>query len=483
MSIDPEGEIFADGLTEELSHVLASLGDLKVAGRTSSFYFKGRNEDLREIGETLGVAHVLEGSVRQSGNHLRITAQLINTADGFHLWSESYDREMSDIIDIQKDIAQAVALKLKSSSRDVGELSDLSNATISPEAYALYLKAVSLSPYGKTRDLAEAQALAEQVTEMAPDFAPSWNRLAAIHGRRLVYGDPEYDVSPHESLAISGEAVKRALALDPTSGEAYANLGGAAWVFERDIGKAAPLIEKALELDPWNLDIVSFAADFAKYIGRQDEALVLEELLVSRDPICYTCRANLASSYLYAHRFDDAEVQFQTLRSIGGGHDWTLGTIFLLKQQPELAREYFQRIEGIEQLRQLGEALALHDLGRTDESSQLLDQVAIETSDSDPLAIAQAFAYVGEVDRAFEWLEQALPAATLYLQTSFPHPLYDKLRDDLRWHDIMKRIGRAPEQLDEIPFSLDGARERLETPGITNKNWRETGQSNRQSMD
>ena len=461
MTNQPDAEIFADGLTDELSHTLASLGDLRVAGRTSSFYFKGRNEDLREIGNTLGVAHVLEGSVRQSGNQLRVTAQLVSTGDGFRLWSKSYDREISDIIDIQKDIARAVATELRTSMLDDSAANLPSAAAIGPDAYALYLKGVSLSPYGKTRDLGEAQALLEQVTELAPDFAPGWNRLAAIHGRRLVFGDQDYGLDPKESLQIASAAVARALELDPHSGEAYANLGGAAWVFERNVEKAAPLIEKALDLDPWNLDIVSFAADFAKYIGRTAEAFELEQVLVARDPLCDTCRANLARSYLFARRYDEAEAQYRTLQSMQGGYHWTLGVVLLLRQRPDLAIESFRAHEATEYFSKLGRAMALHDLGRADESAELIAGVEASLGDDATLELAQALAYVGETDRAFEMLERSLPRFTLVLQTSFPSPLYDSLRDDQRWTSLMERIGRSPGQLAKIPFSLDGARERL----------------------
>ena len=460
MTTEPGGEVFADGLTEELSHTLARIADLKVAGRTSSFYFKGRNEDLRVIGETLGVAHILEGSVRQSSGALRVTAQLINAADGFHLWSESYDRPMSDIIVIQKDIAVAVAQKLQASMSDDLELDELTDV-IGPEAYALYLKAVSLSPYGKTRDLGEAQALAEQVTTLAPEFAPGWNRLAAIHGRRLISRDTDYDLAPEESLRVGLAAVDKALSLDPLSGEAYANLGGAAWAFERDEHKAAPLIERALELDPWNLDIVSFAADFAKYAGHLDDALKLEELLIARDPLCDLCRHNLARSYVFLRRYDDAEKQYQTLKTIHGGYDWTLGILQLLQQQPELALASFRRHTGTEYFRPLGEGMALHDLGQVDEAATILNDASVQWGDEVPYDVARAYAYVGEVDAAFRWLERSLPAAALPLQTSFSDPLFDSLRDDPRWRSLLERIGRTPEQLETIPLSLHETIDRL----------------------
>ena len=458
---DEQDEIFADGLTDELSHTLARLGDLRVSGRMSSFYFKDRSAVPQTIGETLDVAHILEGSIRRSGDSIRVTAKLVSTADGYQLWSASYDREMRDIIEIQEDIARAVALKLRASILDQRALSNLRDPKISPEAYELYLRGVSLAPYGKTRDLGEAQSLLEQVTDMAPDFAPGWNLLAAIHGRRLAFGDPEYDVSPRESMRMMDEAVNRALELDPESGESYANRGGALWVFERDAAKAAPLIERALHQDPWNLDIVSFAADFAKYIGRADEALELEEVLVAADPLCDICRSNLAASYLHARRYDDAETQYRVLQARGRGYHFTLGVIHLLRHEPEQALASFRQLGAFEHLRLLGEAMAVHDLERFAEAERLITDVERRYGASYPLDLGRALAYVGETDRALDWLDAALPAEILQLQMTYSHPLYDGLRNDARWLEFLARIDRSPGATDNIEFSLDAVRERL----------------------
>ncbi|MDJ0656948.1 MAG: winged helix-turn-helix domain-containing protein [Xanthomonadales bacterium] len=455
LSSSPDDQLFADGLTEELSHVLSSSGRLRVSGRTSSFVFRDQQDRPGTIGERLGVAHLLTGTVRRSGERLRVTAQLVSTEDGFDLWSESYDRQMADIIAIQQDIAGNVAERLFVSLGTDRPL--YRPQSISPHAYALYLKALSLSPYGKSRYLDEAQRLVEQVTELAPDFAPAWNRLAAIHGRRLFGRDPDYALSPQEAMPIIRDATQRALALDPESSEAYALLGGIAWGLEGDAAKAAPLVQQALELDPWNLETVAFAAEFAKYIGRVDEALALEELLVLRDPLCLLCRIRLAKTYVYSRRFEDAEREWLTLQSMEPGFHWNYGVTFLLTGRPEQALASFDRVE-LDYLRLQGRAMAQFDLGRIDESSATLDQLELEWGESHPLDTAQALAYTGQLDKAFGWLERSLPRYGPDLQTSFPDPLYDRLREDPRWRGILEQIQRAPEQMAAIPFSLEAAR-------------------------
>jgi TolB-like protein len=460
LSEDPKDQVFADGLTEELGHILASGGELKVAGRNSSFYFMHQQQDVQAIGERLGVAQLLRGTVRRAGEKIRVTAQLVSTNTGFDLWSASYDRQMTDLIEIQKDIARNVAARLSAAIGTDVAGSIAVYESISAEAYALYLRAVSLSPYGKFQGLAEAQQLSEQVTSLAPEFAPGWNRLAAIHGRRLFAKDPEYAYTPEEAMPIMYHAVARALSIDPNSAEAYANLGGAAWVFEGDARKAAPLIERAVYLAPWDLDIISFAAEFAKYIGRLDEALELEELRVARDPLCEQCRLRLADSYLFAHRLADAEHQLSTLSSMTGNYKWRHGMVLLLMQRPQLALQLFNQVDNADQMR-LGRMLVLCDSGQAAEYQTSLSELERVWGDEHPQWVAKAFAYCGFNDKAFYWLDRFLPEGTLTLQIEFPHPLYDRLREDPRWTEIMRRIERLPEQTQTIPFSLDTARARL----------------------
>lgn len=459
---DADTRALTNGLTDELRHQLSSEAGLRVTGRSSSLSFGEAGNDIRDAGRELGVAHVLEGSVQRSGDRLKITAQLVSASDGFSVWSDVFDSAIDDIIDVQRAIATAVAAELDATIRERGTKSDaVDPTTIAPATYANYLRAVSLSPYGKSRGLDEAQRLIELVTEEAPGFAPGWNRLAAIHGRRLFGRDPNYEKSPEESLAIAMHAIGQAIAIDPDSAEAYAGLGGAAWVFEGNTRKAAPLIERALALDPFDLDIVSFAADFAKVIGRLDEALELEEQIVARDPLCDECRRRLAKSYLYVGRPADALRQYEVLFSPEDGNEWNVGIALLMLGRPAEALESFDRIDEPGYLKLLGLAAAHCDLERTAAAEALLERLAAEWGEAQPQDVAMANAHCGNADAAFEWLEGSLPEGTIRLQNRYPEPFYDPIRNDPRWQAILVRIERAPEQLRQIPFSLVDARRGL----------------------
>lgn len=462
LSTDENDALLAGGLTEELRHELSRGGDLRVAGRTSSDYFRDDRSDLRAVGEALGVASLVDGSVRRSGDTVRITAQLVNAADGFQIWSQTYDREVRDVLEIQRDIARSVAAQLRGTP--VSAPSGPNNTPRpDPEAYAMYLQAASISGYrGRTADLARAQSLIEQVLERDPDFAPAWVRLGAIHGRRILGRDPSYALSPEEGLAIALDATERALALDPESGEAYANLAGAAWVLEGDAAKAAPFVERAIELEPWNLDLLSFAADFARAIGRGDTALQLEERIVARDALCVACRVRLARSYLYEGRFADAEREYRTLRVAddGKGFLWSIGVSLLLQGKAAEALATFDRLGEENYLAYLlpqGRAMALHDLGRTDEAEAALTALIDAAGEQRPLDVAETLAYMGRVDAAFEWIERALPEYGGVLRTDYPTPLFAPLHDDPRWQQVLGRIGHAPEQIAEVPLRLERA--------------------------
>ncbi|KCZ90794.1 hypothetical protein [Hyphomonas johnsonii] len=285
LSPDGDQEYFSDGISEEILNVLVRIPQLKVAGRTSSFSFKGKNDDLRDIGTALGVDHVLEGSVRKSGTKLRITAQLIRSDDGFHIWSETYDRELTDIFNIQDDIAKSVAselalsLGLKSGETLVRERTD------DVVAYEKYLKARQLYFARGLDNLDTALLLLYEVTARDPDFAPGWSTIAGIYTVYESY-QPVYPPQGnyHQWRATGQAAARRAIVLDPDNAEAHVYLG-ALLVFEGDLIAGVAAIDKAVELAPENPNVLDAAAQELVTMGYGDEAIMLARRAVAADPL------------------------------------------------------------------------------------------------------------------------------------------------------------------------------------------------------
>jgi len=245
LSSDKEQEYFSDGITEELLDALARVKGLKVAGRTSSFHFKGKNEDVRTIGEALGVRNVVEGSVRKQGNRVRITAQLIQTADGFHLWSRTFEGDLNNVFDLQENVARAitdelkVVLKMEPGSRLVPV------ATSSPEAYALYLQANAIFNRRENPRWAEGIEKLEHALRLDPRYARAWSRLATLKALEPVVRPAEFE----SAISESENAAHRAIELDPSLAEPHAALGFASWQ-RRNFFESKAAFRRALELDP-----------------------------------------------------------------------------------------------------------------------------------------------------------------------------------------------------------------------------------------
>ncbi|WP_339748106.1 hypothetical protein [uncultured Maricaulis sp.] len=276
-------EYFSDGISEEILNVLVRIPGLGVAGRTSSFAFKGRNEDLRAIGEALGVNHVLEGSVRRSGTRLRITAQLIRSSDGFHMWSETYDREIADIFDIQDEIAAAVAGEL-ASSLGIDWQPAAHDRTSDIEAYEKYLQARQLFLRRGPRNLETAAFLLQEVVARDPDYAPAWIALAGVYSVYESYHPVAAVADFRYWRNIGLAAARRAAALDPQSGEAQAYIGSFLvgqfqWV------AAYQAFDRAVALEPQNAAVLDNVAQSLVGIGYSVEARELAARAVALDPL------------------------------------------------------------------------------------------------------------------------------------------------------------------------------------------------------
>jgi TolB-like protein len=330
---------FADGISEEILNVLVRIPDLQVAGRTSSFAYRGQDQDLREIGSALNVSHVLEGSVRRSGTRIRITAQLIRSEDGFHLWSETYDRELTDIFDIQDEIAGAVADELATSlGLDTGAISVARTSDLA--AYESFLHARQLY---RDRGQANLELAASMLTETLardPEYGPGWTLLAGVYGVMPYWREAANPPAPElaESWqALSVAAARRAIAINPTDGKAHAFLGAAHannwnWIEGLD------MLDRAVAFAPNDPDVLDAAAQILIQAGYGAEAQVLAERAVGLDPLVALYRNNYANTFRVTGRLQDAIAQFRAAIQIDPAQDYIYtNLIFSIAESGDLA--------------------------------------------------------------------------------------------------------------------------------------------------
>ncbi|TFG66229.1 MAG: tetratricopeptide repeat protein [Gemmatimonadales bacterium] len=449
MSDDAGNEYFSDGISEELLNLLAKIPELHVAARTSSFSYKNQDVKLADVARELNVAHVLEGSVRKSGNEVRITAQLIKADDGFHMWSETWDRTLDDIFAIQDEIAADVVAQLKVSLLGAAPTTDVTD----PEAYALFLQARQLSRQDTAEGFERSNALFEHALEIEPEYAAAWTGLARNYTLQAGF----LGVIPlDEGYRLAREAANRALAIDPEYAEAYAVLGRIASSYDHDLAAAARHIEQALELDPSNPDMLREASGLAGNLGRLDEAIALNEYVVAHDPVNASAHSFLGSRYRNAGRLDEAIASMRTGLSLSPASSWThygIGTTLLLKGKPEEALQEMQQEPSVE-WRMIGVAMAYHALGRAEESDAALAELIDKYEQSWSYNIADVLAFRGETDRAFAWLDKAVQYKDPGLSGIPTDDLFANLHDDLRWLPFLESIGKSPEQLAAIEFEV-----------------------------
>ena len=299
MSSDPEQEYFSDGLSEELLNRLAQNDQLRVAARTSSFQFKGQNQDIGEIGRQLKVENVLEGSVRKAANRLRITAQLIRVDSGYHLWSETYEREMDDVFAIQDDIALAITTALEAELGTTTALRD-ARPTDSIDAYQVYLQARYLLAKRGEANMLKAHELFEQAVRLDPAFSAAWSGMAYNLSLLPQYGRT---VSPNDAWEQIKRATDKAIQTDPGNAEAYAALGR---INTRDsFSDIKKIYEKAYKLAPNNADVANLYADFMMQIGDFESAERLEHQTIELDPLAAVHYSDMAFVMFVQHRHEE----------------------------------------------------------------------------------------------------------------------------------------------------------------------------------
>lgn len=427
---------FADGMAEEMVNVLARIPQLRVIGRVSSFQFKGQSEDVSAIGAKLGATYILQGSVRRGDARIRVGAQLVDASSGTQLWAESYDREMGDVLALQAQIASNIAraLQLAVMMNDAQQLRRLKN----PEAYALYLRGRSAYDRGEYGSLHEAQADFEQVLALEPTFARAAEGLALT---RLSLISSAMEVSRDEwQPAVA--AAQLALRLDPKSALAHAILGLKLATYDYDWAGAEGELKRALAVESRDPVVLYNCSWLAFDLGRTEEALHLQDLALSLDPLNPDSLQNGAIIYYLLGQFDRAERAFrkslEVSPSFDGNHRY-LGQILLLQGRPKEALKEMEAEGPLD--RDMGLALVYHALGRRAESDAALARVVDQKRGLNPSGVAMVYAYRGEPDRAFDWLNQAVAARDLSLGHRIEHePLLAGLRSDPRYLGVLRAM-------------------------------------------
>ena len=448
MSNDPEQEYFSDGMSEELMNLLARIPELRVISRTSAFSYKNKDVKLDEVAEELNVAHVLEGSVRRSGDTIRVTVQLIEARSDTHLWSRTWDRTSDDIFAVQDEIAAAVVQQLK-----ITLLGALPKArVVDPRAYALFLKARQVSRLGTPEGFTQAISLYNQALKLDPGNAAAWAGLATVYTNQAIFSLRPLD----EGYRLAREATNKALAVDPGFSRAHASLGRIAMNYDGDLAAAASHFQRALALDPSNPDVMRDFSTLAKNVGRMDIAVALQEFANARDPLNAVGQYNLGVSYLWAGRMDEAIATSRAVLELNperiAAH-YNIGVAQLLKGEPVVALAEMQQETG-EDWRQIGLPMAYHALGQHAESDAALAELIKHHAEDSAYNIAYVLAFRGETDRAFEWLDRAVKQGDSGLVEIVGNPLFASLFEDQRWLPFLRKIGKAPEQLAAIKFDV-----------------------------
>ena len=447
MSSDDEQDYFSDGLSEELLNLLTRIPELRVAARTSSFSYKNKDVKVAQIGEELNVDHVLEGSVRKSGNRLRITAQLIQAQNGYHLWSETFDRTLDDVFVIQDEIAAKVVAQLKITL--LGAVPGVKETD--PEAYSVFLLARHLGRQGSVQTFERSIELYEKALAIDPSYVAAMDGVASVYCDQADRGQRPIE----EGYSLAREAARNTLVIEPEFAKGHARLGWIANRYDGDLVAAARHLDRALELDATDLDILEDAAALTASLGRMEEAIALQLYVLNRDPLNVRCHRSLGYSYILAGRPDDAIASFRTALAISPGiigvHQLT-GVALLLKTEPDAALAAIQQDE--DSWRDIGLVMAYHALGRESESNAALTK-AIEVSEQTAAYnIAFTLAFRGEADRAFEWLDKAVQYRDPGLSNIANMPLFANIHNDSRWPPFLENLGRSPKQLASIKFEF-----------------------------
>ena len=450
LSTDPEQQMLADGIAEEVLNLLAHIRELRVISRTSAFALRDEDLEIPEIAKRLDVAHILEGSVRRSGNRVRVTAQLIEARSDTHLWSSTYTHELGDDFQIQDDIAADVVANLQ-----IELLSSLPRSRhVDPEVLSLTAQAYQLHqvrPEGVGRKM---YVLLSRALAIDPDHIPALDLMVMAYW----YLVGETDLSREDSNRKIDATYDRILELDP--GSAYPdyyrafNLSG-----ENRLEEAAALYSTALEKGLSDPDDVRIAGYFAQHIGKADAAVRLLTYALAVDPLCHQCRRRYAVSLLYAGDYTNSQREFERYLTAAteGREDYVL--LLLLQGKAAEALAYIDLVDPAEEWEYLileaRRAMALFSLGRVDEAEAIFAELSRSDFDDQrslTFMLTEAAAWMGDKDFAFEKLFEMAATGFQFLHRRTFSPVWQNLHDDPRWVEYREFNGTSPDRLYAIEF-------------------------------
>ncbi len=449
-SVDPEQEFFADGITEEILNALAQMKNLRVAGRSSSFSFKGRNEDLRSVGTKLNVTNILEGTLRRSGDRIRITAQLVDAVSGYQLWSERYDRVVEDIFDVQDEIALAVVDALKLTLFGDAKEAVVKRYTDDAEVHELFLKARYYSYKYTAEGWTRAVELFEKVIEKQPGHAPAHAGKAAALGCLWFFGLSPAD----EVVPPSRSAANKAIELDGNLAGAHLSLGMLNFFYDWEWVKAEQEFKQAILLNAKDAEALSYYALFLGFVNRFDEARALARRALEADPLSLLINMNVGWTYfaggLANEAFDQAHKMTETEPAFFGAY-WLKGAIRLESGDYEEAIVQLKKAVSLGGhpivLADLGAAYAL--AGKKETAETILDQLLDMRRRSyvSAICLARVYSRLGELDRTIQWLETAYEERNgelVFLESEInsapPGDSLNSLAEDPRVKDLLERM-------------------------------------------
>jgi adenylate cyclase len=448
MSADPDNEYFSDGITEELLNALTRVDGLQVTSRTSVFAFKGKNTDIRDIAIQLNVDKILEGSVRKAGNRVRITAQLINAADGYHIWSENYDRNLTDIFEVQDEISGIIANKLRENLSTPDKASHLVKAPVKNiTAYTHYLKGLHYWNKLTPADLRKAIECFQQAISIEPTYAQAYALTAAAHAYLGATGQ----MLPDKAFEIVHLYADKALQLDNSVAEGHTAKASAYLFYEWKWKEAYASLQNAIHLNPGSIDTSEILAIYYVMMDQKEKAVEIMEAAEQKDPLSPNVSQTLGNMYVFAERYDDAIRQADKVLEMnpkmricielkgwatGMKGDW-MAALELFKEVHRLTNHPLKGLMGV--------AFTYGKIGETEKAMECIRKMeqrqAAEPDSVIDADLAAAWYGMGDLDKTFYYLNQCVDKRLGPISYILEYPVYRELKNDPRYFELRKRVG------------------------------------------